>query len=168
MKNLKDICMSSLEMEKYNPDSKIINYKDLLNYNSLINLIKTNKKIIIFYPISADNMGHWTCLLVKKKDIYFFDSYGLYFDEQQVYANKDILKSNKLNDEYLTMLLFDLFEKGYRIFRNPYKLQSPKSQTCGRYVSLFLIYNKSPTEFYEKFFKYNYEKPDDVIIKYIK
>lgn len=167
MEKLKENPLSGSEMLKFNPDARLINYRDLYEYNNILDAFGHSHKIILFYPTSANNRGHWTGLLMKEKNIYFFDPYALYPDEETTFSASNIRKQNGLNYHYLLKLLHSASNNGYTIYRNPYRLQSPLSQTCGRYVSLFLKEELTPTDFYEKYFKYNGKKPDDIIIKKI-
>lgn len=84
-------------------------------------------------------MGHWCILVSKGNDIYFFDSYGDYIDDQL--NNIDSSYNKRVNQDYPTLSKL-LSEAPQKIHYNPYQLQSMDngSATCGRYCALFLKY----------------------------
>ena len=133
----------------------LILYEDLINFNTIDDLLKQAGCAIILYQIEH-NFGHWVC--INKNDnnqIEFFDSYGGKPDSQLKYA-----KYNKKNDgPYLTELLYN---SPYEIIYSPYKLQSKgyNMSTCGRWCTLRLHMRHIPVcKFAEMFLNQSF-KPD--------
>jgi len=165
--NLKYIPLSSNDMLKLNKNTRLITYKDLFYCNDIDKCFGQYDKIILFFPMSDACNGHWTGLLRKNKSIYFFDSYAFIPDEEIDFSKSNKKIHDNIKIPRLTQLLYDAEQKGYTIYRNPYRLQSPKTNTCGRYVTLFLNEELTPTQLYQKYFEKNGRKPDDIIVKLI-
>lgn len=102
-------------------------------------------KALIFYETGSDPMmntkqGHWCCMFFRYPNIYFFDSLGLFPDDQ---LNKIPMsyrtKSNQV-ERRLGKIFYALTQKGYKIHYNDKKYQEEKNDvaTCGRYCRLFL------------------------------
>ena len=158
--------MSDKDLKKYNPDVKILLYPDIYHYNNIDSLFGNTNKIIILYLTSSFNNGHWTCLLRKYDNIYFFDSYGLNADDEQKYVkNMYIKEETGENYKYLRWLLHN---SHYNIVENKIKLQGPDTYTCGRYCSLRLINsNLSNDEFIRKYFMNTKKTPDYIVSELI-
>ena len=73
---------------------KIVAYYDLHKYNSIDELLYPYDKVVIMYSMTERNNGHWVCLFrnYDRKEIEFFDSYGIIIDDQLSYS-----KSEKFN-----------------------------------------------------------------------
>lgn len=164
MNSLKYIPMDGSEMMEYNPDARLMRYSDLYNFDNIDDVFGHHNKIVLLYLMDTPNSGHWTGLKKDGDTIMFFDSYGFKIDEEQKYPLDKIKIITGQTYPYLSDLLKN---SNYNVIRSPYKLQGKGTQTCGRYVSLFLMNDLNPNEFYNKYFR-GVKNPDDLIIKYIK
>ena len=71
----------------------------------------------------------------NNNDIYFFDPYGTYIDDQLEYINPEY---NKLIGQGYPFLSNLLGYSNFNIHYNPHKLQKfNNSQVCGRYCGAF-------------------------------
>src|SRR6185437_3614673 len=132
-----DIALSNTDISKaLNNKTKIIQYKDLLNYKDIDDLLYPHNKAVILYN-TKENYGHWTCIIKRNDSIEMFDSYGYKPDDQQKYITEKVKSENNMDFPYLTYLLYKSKNK-YKIHYNNYKLQSEKDgiNTCGRWVIL--------------------------------
>lgn len=89
-----------------------------------------NTVLLILYPWEIDDIrtGHWISLCRDKNSVItYFDSYGDKVDHPA-------LKEYKYP---LSKLLLEYMDEGGRVEFNNVKLQGPKSNTCGRFASLW-------------------------------
>ena len=134
MNNLK-ISMTGQDIENYLPNCKIIEYNDLADYNEITDLLtKPIDYVITLIETTADNVGHWVCVLRYGNTIEFFNSYSGKPDFQK---NNFISKAKNIEfgqtQNYLTNLLVN---SNFNIIYNKLQLQkySNGSTTCGRWV----------------------------------
>jgi hypothetical protein len=124
MQMLNTFRMRHEEQLRYNPQNIA---KGLLFYET-------------YYDARTDTRhGHWAGLALKGREAYFFDSLGIFPDDQLNKISTSRLMGNH-NRRHIAMVLHDLMQRGYKIHYNPNKLQEdvPAVSTCGRYVALFL------------------------------
>jgi hypothetical protein len=122
--------------EACNDEIKIMTYKDLLNYNNIDDVFGNEDAVALLYE-TQPSYGHWTGLFrhsnYNPPTIEFFDSYGLFIDEQLGFVPKKL--KNQLGEDYpyLSKLLY---ESPYEILYNPVQLQKRKKgiSSCGRHV----------------------------------
>ena len=139
MDNLK-VSMSGQDIENYLPNCKIIEYNDLADYNEITDLLtKPIDYVIILIETTADNVGHWVCVLRYSNTIEFFNSYAEAPDFQK---NNFISKAKNIEfgqtENYLTNLLVN---SNFNIIYNKLQLQkySNGSTTCGRWAVMRLL-----------------------------
>lgn len=140
--------ISGKQIHDFIPDAKIIEYlRELESYNTIDELLAPNNKVVILYN-SAEDFGHWVALFKYNNTIQFFDSYGTFPDDQRKYTPKEFLKKFK-QIPHLTKLLL---QHNGPVRYNQYRLQDSKSQTCGRWVILRLMFPElNEDEFYTLF-----------------
>lgn len=141
-----NICLSDKDILNL-IDTNIILYHNLKNYKSINQMLKNNCCIILYQ--SDINFGHWCCINKIDKNIYFFDSYGMFPDKQKDYLNesKEIKKLNE-TDEIKRLIKHSIY-KGYHCFYNHNRLQGKNTSTCGYWCVSFIKYNKSEDDFYD-------------------
>lgn len=129
--------VSSKDLErKINHPIKIVQYKDLYEYQSLGELMQNSSLsiLIILINTSPNNTGHWTCLIRQNNLLTYFDSYGKKVDQELKYIsnqNRIVLNETK---PYLTNLIK---QSGLKLIQNTNEYQSyaPNINTCGKYVT---------------------------------
>jgi hypothetical protein len=127
--------------------------KDRL-YSALDNAISSNKdKFILLHYQTSNNSksinGHWVSMIIKPKikQIWYFDSYG-YFPDNQL-ENIPLLyrvKTNQVTRD-VGIFLYTAYKKyGFKIRYNDVKLQRSGKNiaTCGYYSAFFLRKNCTP------------------------
>ena len=139
MDNLK-VSMTGQDIENYLPNCKMIEYNDLADYNEITDLLtKPIDFVIILIETTADNVGHWVCILRYGNTIEFFNSYA---EAPDVQKNTLISKAKNIEfnqtQNYLTNLLV---KSDFNIIYNKLQLQkySNNSATCGRFVCARLL-----------------------------
>src|SRR5277367_309500 len=60
--------------------TNIISYNDLYNINNIDEILKFGSCVILYN--TAENSGHWCCILTHKNKIEFFDPYGILIDDE--------------------------------------------------------------------------------------
>jgi hypothetical protein len=120
---------------------------------------KGGNKALILYQDSHQGKsasGHWCCVLRNPidnpNDIYFYDSYGKFIDDQLKNIHPDYRKKTNQTKNYLSDLLYD---SDYNdIHYNPHKHQESRFgiNTCGRHCAAFLKLGIDPEE-YDYFIK---------------
>ena len=91
--NLLRVSMTGQDILSYLPNCKIIEYNDLADYNEITDLLnKPIDYVIILIETTADNVGHWVCVLRYGNTIESFNSYG---EAPDVQKNTLISKSKE-------------------------------------------------------------------------
>lgn len=159
--------MSGSQIQNYLPSVNLLRYEDLLHYDK-IPLGKDG--LVILYPVSSNNSGHWVCLFLKNNILHFFDSYGCALGDRPDYEQKFMSKNYIKNGytpkmaHYLTCLLD---KSPYPVSYNKYDYQSLKSnvETCGYWcVARLKLQNLSSDQFHDLFKPPN---SDMLVIQYI-
>lgn len=101
-------------------------------------------KGLVFYETYHDvrtdvRHGHWCAIALKGREVFFFDSLGIFPDDELTKISMKRMLGNH-NRRYIAMMLHELMQRGYKIHYNPNKLQEdiPAVSTCGRFVVVFL------------------------------
>jgi hypothetical protein len=132
--------------------ANLIIVNDLIKYNHIDAVLGEYGAVILLYE-NEKYKGHWVCLFkINDSTLMFFDPYGLKPDEQ--------LQFSDYSKPYLSMLLKD---SGYRVKYNNKDLQKFCKQvsTCGKFVSLRLIFRDLPNrKFISLFLDNKHYTPD--------
>ena len=128
----------------------VIISSDLGNFNNLDELFGDNDKALILYEDYNDGQrvnGHWCCLVRKSNDIYFYDSYGGFIDDQLNSIHPHYREKTNQLKRHLSELLYD--SPYENIHYNPHKHQKHKNgvNTCGRHCGVFLKFELDPEEY---------------------
>lgn len=133
LKKLKAKSLSTKDLMKALPNTKIWAYGQLKKVNELDDLFGKDGSCILLYE-SKQDYGHWIAMIQRNdKSVEVFDSYGIKPDNQLNYINS--YWKIKLGQNYpkLTKLLIDSPNK--KFIYNQYRLQKMNKNinTCGRY-----------------------------------
>jgi len=128
---------------------KILN--QLTNKSNIIQELMPHKNIehyLIHYETGNQGVykkGHWTCLIIDniRKIALFFDSLGLFPDNELKQIPYDIRENTDQLDRHIGRLLFSLTGIGYKIYYNSIKFQKDEAQTCGRFCGLLFAVSKN-------------------------
>ena len=117
--------------------------------------------------MQSKNSGHWTALTRKKnkgKYIYeFFDSYGEPQDFHLDILNKKQRKEYDEEKDKLNELL-----RNKLVVYNNVRLQGPKTDTCGMFVTHRLHnYNKNLYQYVNSFLDKGVINPDEYVSNYV-
>jgi hypothetical protein len=135
----------------------VIEYDKFRNMtlDKLVDILCRYKGIVILY-LNASDCGHYCALLKCKRDIIFFDPYGIEYDSDDILLpDSEIDWDNDFRkysgDKKLIYLLKDLHRNGTKIYANhfPFQIYSNNISTCGYHCLLRIFFS----DFSEK--KYN-------------
>jgi hypothetical protein len=158
----------NLVKQALGPDTRILKYSELKNYETINELLTKINDFVILLLEDDFNTGHWTCLCKLHGGYVYFNSYGKKFDSDLSVIPMCIKKILGEDKQEITRLL-----DSHKCDWNRVKLQNDKSQVCGRWVVLFLTMTTkmgySPKEFLEfvedksRLFK----SKDDMVAKFV-
>ena len=118
----------------------IVQYKNLFEFNDLLQLIPDQFSILVILINTApQGGGHWTLLVRQNKHLTYFDSYGKGIDQELKYiSDKQELHENK---PYLSLLVKKLTDDGYTLTTNKIAYQAHKNNinTCGKWIIFIAI-----------------------------
>lgn len=153
-KNMSDIYnidypLSDEDIKKYFDDKcKILKYNEIDNFK-----IKENEPLFILYELKSNNNGHWICINKFNNEIYYFDSYGSYPENELKHQSQNAIINN-LNPK--NKVLKWLLEQPEKINYNNYEYQK-EGNTCGKWCCVFSKLKLNIDNF-NKLIKYNKPK----------
>lgn len=132
-----DIPLSPVEVQQIaGCKIKLVKIADLIKVESIYDLFSDCNKVLILY-LSKKHFGHYSCLSYVNNTVTFFDSYGMFPDEQLKNINKHFRKvSKQLRPQIIRLLLTTVGPMQY----NEKKLQGngENIMTCGRWCGFYL------------------------------
>ena len=121
---------------------RIIQYKDLFEYDNLLELIPEPFSIlVILINTSPSGNAHWVCLIRNGTKLIYFDSYGKGIDQELKYISKQFRKKLHETKPYLSIDIRKLMStQGFTLEYNkiPFQKYSPNINTCGKFVVFFI------------------------------
>lgn len=154
IKELQSKSLSDSELlDLVNHKANLMVYPQLTEYDNIDDCLGKYGVLILLYE-TKQNYGHWCCL-IKHSDnhIEFFDSYGLFPDDEFKFIPENFRVESNQVYPHLTYLLY---KSGCDIEYNNYKLQSKsedaltKISTCGRHVACRILFRNMPLDIYAK------------------
>lgn len=155
--------------------AKIVEYKDLSNYEDMDDLLPNEKDYVIVLVESKPNSGHWCAITKGNGTITLFDSYGSKIQDELNFISKAMNRMLGQTKGELDRLI-DSVPDHYEVVYNKDRLQAEKPDiaTCGRWTSLFVTMFKDMNydlhdflEFIENQIKETGLPPDVLVCKYI-
>lgn len=139
--------------------ANLVMYKDLHQYDNIDDIIGPHGAAYIFFEFEP-GMGHWTCLCLRGKTLYFFNSYAGYPDDSLKHIDKRFRNKTNQDFGYLSKLLSECnYNLGYNEFR--FQGAGRNVMTCGRWCALFILMKDIPLAKFAKMFKNKYG--DDIV-----
>jgi hypothetical protein len=132
------------DIRKYlGEDAKIIEYEELLRYNTIFDLLPQDKSYVIILIETKDNYGHYVCLCrlgsgATDGRLQYVDSYGKGVDMQQKFIDPWWRRESNQDKKHLSRMIKDCpykLEYMSRQLQSKYKYDA----TCGRYMILFIL-----------------------------
>lgn len=149
---VEDKSMSDKLINVYLPGCRTITYSDLYKYDSIEELLPSDKTYFILlyarYQLQSEVSGHWTCVTRLNNEISYFDSYGKPPDYAIDHWFKD-------NEKQQTKFLSSMFNKTkMNVFYNDVAYQDSQNDiaTCGRHCIWYILNmkkGKDLNEYYE-------------------
>lgn len=145
-----------------NGKAEIITYQQLKIHENIYTVMGPYRACILLIE-TRQNYGHWVCFFEKENgNIEYFDSYGYFPDDELEFINE---KFRKENGEWHSELLRKLYNSGRKIEYNDYRLQGPKTSTCGRWCALRINHKDMSIEEFAKLFINKVLSPDDILVR---
>ena len=115
--------------------SKILKYRDLVNYQTIYDLIPNKNDYRIILTESQQNVGHWCALLRYNNSIEWWDSYGVRPDGELQFIPAKVKRELGETQHHLTRLI-NTANRGEKVVYNHKKFQTLKDgiNTCGKWV----------------------------------
>lgn len=141
--------LSFKDMKVINPNLTLCTYTKFHEYPLSRILTEEKPSCVVLYENNVkigSVYGHYCCIKLNSRDgeLYFFDSYGIYPDDQ-------LKHDNCIDESIYNSLVEKMYDSPYHLRYNEKKLQGKKSETCGRYCALFSL---DSTERPERFANY--------------
>jgi hypothetical protein len=133
-----DTPLTDTDIRQWLPDCKILEYDWLENYESIDDLLPTERDYCFILYERENHVGHWICVMRNNKNIYHFDSFGLKPDANLNWISKDKRKELNCLTPYLSRLYTGI--PRYKIHWNQTKYQRDDANTCGRWCILRILY----------------------------
>jgi hypothetical protein len=138
-------------------------YKDLLNFNSLQEILGEYNKCIVLFPVKSSENGHW-CALLFHEDINtleWFDPYGFSWNQELKYSEDT--KWTQYN--IIGQLMDRAKQKGIITMYNPYRFQELKDgiNTCGKHSSIRVRFSYLKIDEYKKLMMGQEDSPDYLV-----
>jgi hypothetical protein len=142
-----------------NNNANLVLYSDLHKYDNVDDVLGQHGACFILFEWKK-GVGHWCCLCLRGKTLYFFNSYSGYPDDSLKKISKDFRDKSNQDFPYLSKLLYD---SPYRLGYNEFKFQGKGGtvMTCGRWCALFILLKDVPLNKFAKLFKSKYG--DDIV-----
>lgn len=140
------------------PPTHILTYPELVEYNSIDELLDSQGRCIILYLTNGPTSGHWTCMWKKGDRLNYFDSYG---DAPE--APREAVGGEYDQEK---PLLTNLLERsGYKVYYNthPYQTDRADVATCGRHCVARLICKDMSDRQYYNLIKKSKQTPDTFV-----
>lgn len=165
MPDIESYSLSEGDIQKMIPTLKIISYTDLLNAQSIDDVLDDKGRLMLLYLTQSFNSGHWVCLLnYRDTDIIeYFDPYGNYKpDGESKWLTTQKLKQLGQSTKKLTQLLN---KSRYEIKSNAFPFQTDKfnMNTCGRHCTTRLYFKNLKLPEYIKLVESTGLSPDDFV-----
>ena len=123
-------------------------YPDLHKYSSIDEAMGSHGCFFLLYE-TAQNYGHWVCVINHGKRLEFFDPYSAKPDDEIKQIPEYFRKETDQDYPHLSVLLY---KSGYPIEYNHTQLQAKRSDvsTCGRHVACRINMRDLPLKEYVK------------------
>lgn len=142
-------------------DIKIYNYPELKTVRPM-NLFDKQGRCILLCPNASPNSGHWVGLINHKDYIEYFNSYGEKPEQEKKGLGSARLKALDIDSPDLTRLLRAI---GKPVYYNKHQFQSnnPCIATCGKHITVRMLYPNATLDEYYKIVKKSKMKPDEFV-----
>lgn len=159
--DIKKIPLNGLEILQLNPNTTLMKYTDLYQFDNIHDAFLGNKKLVLLYLLQNESMGHYVALFYNKNGLNYFDSYGVLPDYQFELLTPAKRKQLHEEQDYLKQLIHN-----EPLIYNNITYQDKGTATCGCFCSHRLHHKAlDDNEYLELFLKQN-KTPDEVVSKW--
>jgi len=152
-------------MRKVIPTLRVVSYPELLEAQTLDDVLDEKGRLMLLYLTEDENTGHWVCLLKRRgtQVIEYFDPYGGYGpDGESKWLSADELEQFGQDTKKLSKLIR---ASPYKLVINQTAFQKDKNDnnTCGRHCLTRLYLKHLSLPQYTKMVKASGVSPDDFV-----
>ena len=122
--------------EALGDDTRILKYSELKNYKTIAELLPKPNTFFICLLEEEQNRGHWVAAMRLKKNYFYFNSYGQKYDADISVIPRCIRRI--LGEDPARQ--FERLLGRRKCEWNKTVLQGDKSQTCGRWCVLAIVF----------------------------
>lgn len=142
MINATDIEPISFEqIESMGLTKKVIIYDELRKYKTIDQILKNPLDyVVLFVKVDSHSFGHYECVVRVNDDIFFFDGYGIRVDKSLLFTKNGVRKIIGQTYPYLSIILNNSIDKGFKVYFNTFQYQADDTQTCGYMCVCFIKY----------------------------
>jgi hypothetical protein len=146
-------------------DISIMTYPELKHIKNIDDCFDSKGRCIILYLTESENSGHWTALLKRGNHIEFFDPYGSSPEGVRKEIAPEQREALDETQPYLQNLLKgSAYSVSYN--HNPFQIDKPGINTCGRHCVTRLAHGDLPLDKYKALIKNSGQSPDDFVTDY--
>lgn len=129
--------MNDFDIKHY-LEKPTIKYSELINYNSIDELLPNDIDYQIILIESDFNNGHWVGILKYNNIIEYFDAYGKEPSEPLSWISKKKNIELGQNKKFLN-ILFDKSNKKVIYNDIDYQIENPNINTCGAHITFRIL-----------------------------
>ena len=112
-------------------------YSNIKYMKNINDVLGPNNIAVIIYLLGSE-IGHFVCIFKDNNKIQYFNSYGMEPDDDLKIVPREVRGQLNETEPYLFKLIS---ESRYPCEYNEYKLQGPRTATCGRHC-IVRLWNK--------------------------
>lgn len=129
--------ISSKYIEDLVKGVNFVPYSNIKYMRSINDVLGPNNMAVIIYLLGSE-VGHFVCIFKDNNIIQYCNSYGMEPDDDLKIVPREVRVQLNETEPYLFKLMV---ESGYPCEYNEYKLQGPRTSTCGRHC-IVRLWNK--------------------------
>lgn len=133
--------------------ARVLIYRDLAKFSTLDEALGEHGAIFLLYE-SRPDFGHWTLVMRRTpEEVEFFDSYGIFPDEELNWVGAEENKQLGQSYPYLSKLLHDSPYPKLEYNDHKFQKMSDDVSSCGRWAALRLILRDLTINEFKRLFK---------------
>ena len=129
------------DIENMGLTKKVMIYDELRKYKTIDQVLrKPLDYVVLFVKVDSHSYGHYECVVRVNDEIFFYDGYGIRVDKSLLFTKKGVRKIIGQTYPYLSIILNNSIDKGFKVYFNTFQYQADDTQTCGYMCVSFIKY----------------------------
>ena len=150
--------LSDADIKRYLPNTPIIKYEELSNFDSIEELLPKAKSSVIILAEQRESVGHWFSVFRNNNNICYFDPFGYRVDKALLFTPIYLRRGLGQKIPFLSHLLNQALDNGFIVSFNQHDYQNRDDtaiSTCGRHCVNRIRFNNQSIDFRpEDYFRY--------------